>query len=358
MTRLGFIGFGRMGMTHFSILRSHPDVQIAGIAESSGVMKSLVGKHLKVPTVASYEELLAGGGVDAVVVSTPNDSHAPIVEECVGRGIHAFVEKPFTMDLEAGRRALARLDGRPIVNQVGYVNRFNEVFQEVRRLVRGGLLGELVSFRSEMYSKTVLRDSKGSWRGNPKSGGGVLYDLGSHTIDLVVYLLGAPAKVGGSAMQRIYSSEVEDLVSSTFFYDSGLAGTIRVNWCDEAYRKPANLVEVAGTRGKLLANRYGFKVYLREADEGFGFGQGWSARSVTDLAQGVRLYVRGNEFTRQLDHFIDCIEGRCGENLSPFADAHVTDWLMAEIRRDAGPAVGLAAGQGARTWFKKLVGRA
>jgi predicted dehydrogenase len=368
MLNLGFVGFGRMGITHFAILKAHPSVRVTGVVEQSGAMRMMLDRYFGVSTFGDLDEMAEKVEVDAVVVCTPNDSHGEIIEKALQRGWHVFAEKPLVTEIDAGERVLGFLEQRPVVNQVGYVNRFNEVFQSVKELLDGGVLGELVTLRSEMYGRTVLRESKGNWRGRKEKGGGVLLDLGSHAIDLAVYLLGAPSRVCGSVMQRIYSSEVEDLVSATLVFEGGVSATIKVNWSDESYRKPSNQLEILGTQGKILADRYGYKLFLREADPQRGFGKGWNHRAITDLAGPVRFYLRGNEFTMQMDHFVHCIEQGRTETLSSFREAFVTDRLMDDIRRDAAGELGGAGGQtfglsaragqaGPKGWVKSLFGK-
>ena len=162
-----------------------------------------------------------------------------------------------------------------------------------------------------------------------------MYEFTSHCIDLVVYLLGKPDFVTGSVLQSIYSSEVEDMVSSTFIYNKGFSGTIITNWSDETYRKPANIVKIIGTNGKIIADKHAYKIYLKKPDLKNGFDQGWNTRYITDFAKSVRFYLRGNEFTRQLDYFIDCIQQKSTENIASFSEGLKTDILMEEITRDA-----------------------
>ena len=186
-----------------------------------------------------------------------------------------------------------------------------------------------------MYGANVLKDSKGSWRGKRKAGGGCMYEYASHCIDLVVYLFGKPDRVTGSVMQSIYSSDVEDLVNSNFIYGKGLSGSIMVNWSDETFRKPTNIIKILGTKGKIIADKHAFKIFLKEADQRNGFKKGWNTRYITKFAKSVRFYVRGNEFTRQLDYFVDCIEQGRTDNISSFAEALKTDIIMEEITKDA-----------------------
>ena len=175
-----------------------------------------------------------------------------------------------------------------------------------------------------------------------------MYGFASHCIDLVVYLFDQPDRVAGSVVQSIYSSEVEDLVSSTFIYNKGFSGTMVANWSDETFRKPTNIVKIMGTRGKIIADKHAYKLYLKESEVD-GFSKGWNTRYITDFAKSVRFYVRGNEFTRQLDHFIDCIEGKVTENVASFSEGLKTDIIMEEITKDAARTLGqanVAAGAG------------
>ena len=336
MVKTGFIGFGRMGLTHFSILNTHPSVKIVAVCDQSATMLKILSKYVDVKTYTDHGKMLDNSDLDCVIISTPGDSHAEIVRTCLKRGLHVFVEKPFTMTSAEGHAVMAELGEKRLVNQVGYVNRFNEVFMEVKTLLDTGVIGDVVHFSSEMYGATVLKDSKSSWRGSRKSGGGCMYEFASHCIDLAVYLLDRPDSVVGSVLQSIYSSEVEDLVSSTFIYNKGFSGTIAVNWSDESYRKPANIVTIIGTGGKIIADKHVYKLYLKEANPEKGFDKGWNTRYITDFAKSVRFYVRGNEFTRQLDYFVDCIEGSARDNVASFAEGLKTDVLMEEITKDAG----------------------
>ncbi len=371
MIRLGFVGFGRMGITHFAVLNSHPSVEVSGVVDSSSIMRGLAASYLQKKVYSSHQEMCRETQLDGLVISTPNDSHSELIEFAIEHGLHVFVEKPFVMDRSAGERILNLLDGKELVTQVGYVNRFNEVFQEVKSILDDSLLGEVVNFRSEMYGRTVLKESSGMWRGKKEAGGGVLYDLGSHALDLAVFLIGKPDRVCGSVMQSIYSSEVEDILCSTLIYDKGITGSVRVNWSDESCRKAGNLIEVIGKKGKIIAGRYGFKLYLREQNGSRNFETGWNHRNITEIAGPVRYYLRGNEFTNQLDHFISCIEARSPETICTLKDAFITDCLMEDIRNDAlGCGVSKVDGlpnyfiktgkpraRGLWSWLKRLFGK-
>ncbi|WP_319405960.1 Gfo/Idh/MocA family oxidoreductase [uncultured Desulfosarcina sp.] len=335
MLNAGFIGMGRMGITHYSILNTHPSVKVLAIADTSKTMRNILDKYLSVDTFSDYRQMIENTPLDFVVVSTPTDSHAEVINFALAHGIHVFTEKPLAMTPAESGAVVALAEKRQLVNQVGYVNRFNEVFVEVKRLLDSGAIGDLKSFTSEMYGATVLKGSNATWRSKRKSGGGCMYEFASHCLDLVVYFLGQPDRVAGSVLKSIYSSHVEDMVTSTLIYDSGLSGTVTVNWSDESFRKPANIVSFFGSRGKIIADKHAFKIFLKEDQPQIGFHEGWNTRYITDFARSVRVYVRGNEFTRQLDYFVDAILERKVDNPAGFSEGHETDVLMDKITIDA-----------------------
>jgi predicted dehydrogenase len=335
MLNAGYIGLGRMGITHFSILNGHPHVKNAAVCDQSQTMLKILNKYTGVSVFQDYHKMIQEADLDFVVISTPSASHAAIIKDAVDNDLHTFSEKPLAMSPAEGNDVLKHVAGKNLVHQVGYVNRFNEVFMEVKNLLEAGVIGEIKHFSSEMYGATLVKDAKSNWRGTKKTGGGCMYEFASHCIDLALYLFGRPDQVKGSVLLSIYSSEVEDLVESTFVYDRGCVGSISVNWSDESFRKPKNIIKIFGKEGRIVADKHAYKIFLKKEDEARGFHKGWNTRYITDFAQPVRFYVRGNEFTRQLDYFVDGILQKRGENISSFNEAYNTDFVMDQITKDA-----------------------
>lgn len=335
MLRGGIVGLGRMGITHFSILGSHPDVRIAAICDTHSFVRKNAEAYLGVKAWNDHEEMLEHTELDFVVVATPTATHKQVAECALRRGLHVFVEKPFTLTPEQGRELVTLAGEANRVNQVGYVVRFNDVFMQVKKLLETKVLGDLLSFKMEMSGPTVLQDAKDSWRSRRDAGGGCLYDFASHAIDLVNHLIGLPDKVSGTILQPIHSVHVEDAMCTTYSYKSGLWGSLMVNWSDASYRKPTYRLEVFGKKGKIIADMHSYKIFFRQKPTMDGFSEGWNERHITDFAEPVRFYLRGYEFTRQLDHFIDRIEGRCPHAACSFVDALKTDEVIARVRQNA-----------------------
>ena len=333
---IGIVGIGRMGITHYSIINSHPDIKITGVVDTSKILLAVLNKYIDgVKTFVNFQDMLDAENIDAIIVCTPPKYHHPICLSAARKGIHVFCEKPFTTQLTQGLELAKLFESKGLVNQVGYVNRFNDVFAKAKQFIDIGVIGNVIRFKSEMFSRTITKADEGnSWRDSKENGGGAIFEVASHAIDLVNYLIGKPDKVTGSSLTKIYSKNVEDAVCSTMLYRVGISGTLNVNWSDESFRKPTNKIEIFGSKGKLVADQHSLKVYLKAENEALKLREGWNTFNITDLFRPVAFYVRGNEFTSQLYHFVSCIQDKTKQNMCTFKEATYTLDIIEKIFLD------------------------
>ena len=152
--------------------------------------------------------------------------------------------------------------------------------------------------------------------------------MASHAIDLMTCLVGPFRSVSEVRKERIFSESVDDAVQATLEGVNGCKGFVRANWSDGTARKPINLVELIGERGTIEANQHSMRVFVAEETTGFGLKPGWNAFEITDLFRPVHYYLRGNEFTNQMVHFVDCIvQGKAQTDCS-FSDGFETLQLL------------------------------
>lgn len=335
MIGLGLVGAGRMGLSHLAIAGAHPSIEIVAVCESAGPVLSALRSYKSYPCLKSYERLLELDGLNAVLVATPTSSHEPMVRAALDKGLHVFVEKPFCLDPDDGADLADLAEAKGLVNQVGYHNRFVATFREAKRLLEIGVLGEIHHIQGEAYGQVVTRPQTGTWRFKNAKEGGCLLDYASHVIDLMNFFLGPPRGVSGTVLQSIYSKAVDDAVYATFVYEGGCTGQISVNWSDRTYRKMSTRVTLSGRGGKLVADRQELRVYLAEARPDLGFEQGWNLRNITELTEPVWYYLRGEEYSAQIDYFVSAIEQERQDNVSSFRHALECDRVMNKLRRNA-----------------------
>lgn len=317
MIRTAIVGLGKMGLSHLAILRTHPDLEVVGICDTTGYVRDILAKYTGLPCYDDVDRMLAETKAEAVVVAVPSRLHAPMVETVLRRGAHVFCEKPFVLDVGDGDHLVALAESNRLVTQVGYHCRFVGAFKEAARIVASGALGRVHHVRAEAYGPVVLREKGSTWRGVKAEGGGALYDYACHAIDLMNFVAGVPNSVDGVVRHGVFSSDVDDEVYCTMRYADGASGQLCVNWSDESFRKMSTKISVWGTNGRVTADRQECQIYLRETHPELPELQpGWTIRYTTDLTEEVWYYLRGEEYSAQIDYFAQSIKTNrtTGEN--------------------------------------------
>jgi predicted dehydrogenase len=334
--KLAVVGLGKMGLSHHAIVNAHPDTELVAICDTSSYALGVLEKYTGVPAHSDYERMLRDVDLDAVVIATPSRFHAGMVRAALEHGLHVFCEKPFTLHPGEGAE-LARLAAeKGLVTQVGYHNRFVGAFREVKSLLDAGAIGKVTHVLGEAYGPVVLKPKGGTWRSKPEEGGGSLYDYAAHPIDLLNWYMGEPVGVGGTVLNRIFSRETDDEAYGTLFYSGGASARISVNWSDESHRKMTTRITVWGTAGRIYADRQECQVYLREgAAIPAGYTPGWNMRYTTELTEPVGFYLRGEEYSAQIDHFVARVKDGRAEGENGFESAAATDRVIAMMISDA-----------------------
>lgn len=336
MINVGLVGLGKMGLSHLSMIRAHPDVNVVGVADSAGYVLDVLGRYTGLKTFPTMDAMIAGADIDAIIIATPTRLHADMVRTAIVAGLHVFCEKPLTLTSAESTELATSAAEQGLITQVGYHNRFVGAFQEVKRLLDSGAIGRVTHVLAEAYGPVVLKPKGSTWRSKRAEGGGCLYDYAAHPLNLVNWYLGQPTGVGGSALGSIFSAETEDEVFSTLFFPTGATGQLSVNWSDDSYRKMTTKISLWGTSGKIYADRQECQVYLRESDETpDGYRTGWNVRYTTDLTEPVWFYLRGEEYSAQLDHFVRRVLNKELSGINDFNSASITDCALEMISQDA-----------------------
>lgn len=198
---IGIIGYGGIGRVHVMAYRSLPfiygfpadRVNIVGVATRSPETARRAAAEIGCPVwTDDYRELLARDDIDMVDCCLPNDEHEALVLAAAAAGKHIYCEKPLAMDPEQGRRMVAAVQRAGVKSQMTFNNRYFPAVIRARQLVEAGFLGNIYSFRGR-YNRAsyISRDKPLSWRLRKEvAGGGTLFDLGSHILDLIYFLLG------------------------------------------------------------------------------------------------------------------------------------------------------------------------
>ena len=156
-----------------------------------------------------YQEIAASDDVDAVIIATPNFTHAPITLACVAAGKHVMCEKPLGLSFEESARMYRAARDADVRHMTAFTYRFAPSMRYLRHLLAEGRLGTPRHFRSQRFLD--LPETSWSWRQyKDKAGAGDLYDMTIHRIDFAQDLLGPIASVCGAIAQFAPRTETPD----------------------------------------------------------------------------------------------------------------------------------------------------
>lgn len=335
MIKAGIIGLGKMGISHCAIANAHPDLDVVGVCDTSSLVLEAFKKYSSLKCYTDYLKLIENEKPDCLFVVTPTKFHFNIVKYALQKGIHVFCEKPFCLSLEQGDELVKLAEEKGLINQVGYHNHFVGTFIELKRLIRANIIGDIFHFTGEAYGPVITREKTGSWRSNREEGGGCLFDYASHVLNLIQEILDKPVKASGTLLKSIYSLNVEDAVYASLILKNGVSGQISVNWSDETYRKMTTILTIVGTKGKIICDATEIKIYLKKDDPAEKLTKGWNIKYTTELTNPVNFYLRGEEYSAQIDHFVNQIKYNKVSEINSFKSGQYTDQVIDLLFNDS-----------------------
>lgn len=208
------VGFGFSATTfHLPFLQELDDFEIAGVVSSRPEdVQAVLGD---VAVYATLDEALATDA-SLFVITTPSHLHKDMVEQCLTAGKDVLVEKPAFVTTEEGEVLLRLEQASDGIVNVFHNRRMDGDFLTVKRLLEERRLGDwkVLESRFDRF-RPIVRDR---WRENAGPGAGILFDLGSHLIDQVLVLFGAPDKVSGDVMIQRDGGQSDDGFHVTLHY--------------------------------------------------------------------------------------------------------------------------------------------
>ena len=256
------VGAGGIAQAHARAAWETSDVQLVGVVDPRPAAAEALAESHGCKAFADLAAALAATKPDAAIVCTPPNSHEELAVACLAAGAHVLCEKPFALEVVVAERmvAAAKAAGKLIT----MASKFRYVPDMIRAkaALAGGAIGEPVAFFNSFTGRV---DMTKRWNAQPRvGGGGVLMDNGTHSIDIIRYLLGPVKSVRADAGRTVQGVEVEDSaqmmakaadvlahVELTWSYNAereqyvtvcGSAGTIQVGW-KQSRMKTANAAE-------------------------------------------------------------------------------------------------------------------
>ena len=223
MLRVASIGLGWWSNQLAAAIQGKSQkIAIASCYSRSAEKRRDFAKTFGTATHDSFDAVLADADIDAVILTTPHSLHAGHVIAAAEAGKHVFVEKPFTLTAESGRKAAAAAARAGVVLAVGHNRRFAAVTQALKRMADDGEFGTLLHIETNFSAPSAMTWTEEHWRANrTESPAGGLAGLGVHMIDMFTFLGGRAERVLANARRLVLDVDVEDTTSALFDLSSG-----------------------------------------------------------------------------------------------------------------------------------------
>ncbi|MCW5976918.1 MAG: Gfo/Idh/MocA family oxidoreductase [Bryobacteraceae bacterium] len=333
---VGIVGCGWAARDlHLPALRSLPGVRVVALADSDAQrVESLAADAGVDRRYASAAALAADPDIDAVVVAVPTKWHVEAACEALAAGKHVLVEKPLAATLEECDAAIRARENGSRKAMVGFNLRWNANVRQARELIRQGRLGRIEMIRS---AQTGYHATIPSWRARRETGGGALWEIAPHHVDLWRFLL-------GDEVAEIFASTASDEWDDCSASLSGrMTGGAVVSACFGQRTTSMNEIEILGQRGRLWVSCYQFDG-LRFEEAGAVPGSAgarlrFAALALRKLPAGLALARQGGihktTFRAEWEHFLAAIQSGAEVESALEDGRRVTEVILAALESAA-----------------------
>lgn len=339
--RFALVGAGAIAQSYAQAFASSRETKLVAVADVRPEAAQALARQAGCESFDSYEALARDVECDAVVVCTPPTTHPEICTFFLEQGRHVLCEKPFAIEpasawsmLEVARRHGMRLT---MASKFRYV----EDVVRARKLVTDGVVGEIVLFENAFTSQVNMANR---WNSRPEiSGGGVLIDNGTHSVDILRYFLGPLAELQVVEGKRVQELLVEDTVRIFARSSSGVMCSIDLSW--SINKELPSYINIYGSRGTILVGWKESKYRLANSQEWTVFGTGYDKvqafrGQIDNFARAIRddepLLITGEDALAS----VDAIE-------AAYNSLYQNHWIAVSRQRGSRPRTQVAQASGA-----------
>lgn len=269
--RLGIVGAGRISQAYADVLDACEQVEVVAVADQDPIAAKTLALELDCDPYDSHLGLAEDARPDAVILCTPPSTHSDITVDLLRRRISVMCEKPLATTTTEARRMLAVAASSNAILTMASKFRYVADVHRARELAHAGEIGDVILVENTFASRVDMADR---WNSDPGvAGGGVLIDNGTHSVDLVRYILGPISEVMALEGRRTQQLDVEDTAQLFLRSADGVRATIDLSWSLNKEREW--FLEIYGSSGTIQVgwarSRY------RQSDDGawVDFGSGY-----------------------------------------------------------------------------------
>jgi len=254
--KVGLIGAGGFGYLHLSGYKRNKNCEITAVASRTEKSARKAAEKFNIPRVYwgdGWRKMLELEKLDALSICSPNYLHAQMIMEALKNNCNVLCEKPIAISQKELIEIEKEMRSKELIFFSSFQKRYIPFISRIKEMIKNNVLGEInlvrhfFSHYGPYTSWRPLSEQKWFFDAD-KAGGGVLMDLGVHSIDILRYLIGEYDRVEGYSHNTTCKKIIkEDNCNVMFRFNNGVLGTIMISWCNE----PLDIIELFGTKGML-----------------------------------------------------------------------------------------------------------
>ncbi len=269
--KFGLIGAGSVAQSYFSAFDKVEEASLVAVADLRAAAAQSAAEQMKCKAFTNPEAMLDDGECEAVIVCTPPSTHPDVAENFLAAGVHMLCEKPLAITSAKAESMIELAEKQGVLLTMASKFRFVEDVIKAKAIVNSGILGEIILFENAFTSWV---DMSKRWNTTPEiSGGGVLIDNGTHSVDIIRYFLGPIRDVHVVEGKRLQSDAVEDTVQMFVHSRDGVMGTIDLSW--SINKELDNYIDIYGSRGTVHVGWRESRYRQASSQDWIAFGSGY-----------------------------------------------------------------------------------
>jgi predicted dehydrogenase len=294
MNKLKFalIGTGGIAQTYAQAFQTSECCTLVAVADINQDSAKAFAEPFGAQSFSDYQTLAENAEFDAVIIATPPNSHPEIAAFFMNRGKHVLCEKPLCLSVAEARQMNETAEKTGVVFTMASKFRYVADVIKAKSMVASGVLGEIVQFENAFTAKV---DMSQRWNSDfAVSGGGVLMDNGTHSVDIIRYFLGSISEVLAVETGKTQNLSVDENVKMFAKTANGVAASVDLTW--GINKELPNFISVYGTNGTLHIGWRESKYKLNSSPDWIVFGKGYDkVQAFKSKIENFRNAILGKE---------------------------------------------------------------
>jgi len=290
--KFALVGTGGIAQTYAQAFQTSDCCKLVAVADINKDSAKAFAELFAAKSFGDYKTLAETSEIDAVIISTPPNTHPEIAMYFMNRGVNVLCEKPLCLSVAEARAMIETAEKTGVVFTMATKFRYCADVVKAKAILASGVLGEVVQFENAFTAKV---DMSKRWNSNREiAGGGVLIDNGTHSVDIIRYFLGAITDVLALETSGTQNLSVDENVKLLAKTENGIAASVDLTW--GINKELPNFISIYGTNGTLHIGWRESKYKLDSSPDWTVFGKGYDkVQAFRSKIENFRNAITGEE---------------------------------------------------------------